>query len=124
MSPLNPSLALLCKLGSIAVHAGEMLSPDGHNPGRVALQQLLTDDEVKRWLAQMDEMAMLPKKRAVESNVTKGALPPKDRSRHGEHTGAYRPIEARTKKERRKGYVHGGDKQMREAQNRRRKTRP
>lgn len=59
----HPTVPVLCKLGSIAVHADEMLSPDGHAFDRVALQQLLADPEVVAWLAEMDKAAMLPKKR-------------------------------------------------------------
>jgi hypothetical protein len=62
-SALNPSPALLCKLGSIVVHVEEMMSPKGHAFDRIALQKLLNDAEVKAWIWQMDEMAMLPAKR-------------------------------------------------------------
>lgn len=62
-NPLQPSNGLLCKLGSIAVHADEMLSPDGHAFDRAALQQLIADPDVKAWLALMDAAAMVPKKR-------------------------------------------------------------
>lgn len=62
-TPLQPSPALLCKLGSIAVHADEMMSADGHAYDRVALQQLITDPEVANWIAQMNAMAMVPRKR-------------------------------------------------------------
>ena len=61
--PLKPGAALLCKLGSIAVHADELLSPDGHAFDRTALDQLIADDEVKAWIAAMAKMAMLQKKR-------------------------------------------------------------
>jgi hypothetical protein len=60
---MNPSLTLLVKLGSIAVHVEEMLSPEGHAFDRAALQSLLDDVEVKAWLTEMDAMAFLPKKR-------------------------------------------------------------
>ncbi len=60
---LNPSINLLVKLGSIAVHVDEMLSPDGHNFDRVAIEQLLKDPEVKDWIKQMTAAAMLPVKR-------------------------------------------------------------
>jgi hypothetical protein len=60
---LQPSVALLVKLGSIAVHAEELLSPQGHQFDRAALQTLFEDQEVKAWIAQMTEMAMLPVKR-------------------------------------------------------------
>jgi hypothetical protein len=60
---LKPSPALLCKLGSIAVNAKELLSPAGHEFDRVALDQLIADPEVVAWLAQMDAAAMVPKVR-------------------------------------------------------------
>ena len=63
MNILNPALTLLVKLGSIAVHAGELLSPDGHEFDRVALDQLLRDPEVLAWLEAMDAAAMVPKTR-------------------------------------------------------------
>jgi len=58
--PLKPSVALLVKLGSIAVHVEEMMSPKGHQFDRVALQTLLNDAEVVEWRKAMDKMAMLP----------------------------------------------------------------
>lgn len=61
--PLAPGLGLLVKLGSIAVHADEMFSDDGHHFDKVALQQLLVDQEVVAWIAKMTEMAMVPRKR-------------------------------------------------------------
>lgn len=60
---LSPTPALLCKLGSIAVHADEMLSKDGHHFDRIALQQLIADPEVVEWVEAMNAMAMLPRKR-------------------------------------------------------------
>lgn len=62
-NPLQPSPALLVKLGSIAVHVDEFLSPDGHDFDRIAIVQLLQDPEVKEWVKQMTGMAMLPVKR-------------------------------------------------------------
>ena len=59
----KPSLALLCKLGSIVVHVEEMLSPAGHGFDRIALDQLLSDAEVKAWIADMEFAAMVPKMR-------------------------------------------------------------
>ena len=61
--PLKPGAALLVKLGSVAVHAEEFLSPKGHEFDRVALDQLLADPEVRAWLRAMDGMALLPRKR-------------------------------------------------------------
>lgn len=60
---LAPRIALLVKLGSIAVHVDEMLSSDGHAYDRVALQSLLSDPEVVEWISKMDAAAMVPKKR-------------------------------------------------------------
>ena len=59
----KPSLSLLVKLGSIVVHADEMLSPKGHVYDRLALQQAIADTEVQEWLKEMDKMALLPVKR-------------------------------------------------------------
>ena len=59
----NPPASLLVKLGSIAVHADEFLSPDRHDFDRVALQQLLADKEVREWIAAMDTLALIPRKR-------------------------------------------------------------
>jgi len=63
--PLKPSLALLVKLGSIAVHVDEMLKPGGHEVDRIAIGALLRDAEVKAWMKSMDDMAMLPKQRVT-----------------------------------------------------------
>lgn len=61
--PLKPTPTLLCKLGSIIVHAEELASPDGHGFDKIALEQLIDDPEVNQWVRAMDAMAMLPKKR-------------------------------------------------------------
>jgi hypothetical protein len=61
--PLKPAATVLIKLGSLAVHADELLSPKGHDFDRVALKQLLADPEVVAWLAEMGKMAFLPVKR-------------------------------------------------------------
>lgn len=63
MNMMQPSAALLCKLGSVAVHSEELLSPSGHDFDRAALNTLLADTEVVEWLALMDAAAMLPVKR-------------------------------------------------------------
>lgn len=60
---LNPSAALLCKLGSIIVHIEEMYSDDGQAYDKAALDQLLSDPEIVEWRNAMDSMAMLPRKR-------------------------------------------------------------
>lgn len=62
-APLNPTPALLCKLGSIVVHIEEAYSTEGHAFDMSAVSALLHDPEVTEWLDAMDKMAMLPKKR-------------------------------------------------------------
>lgn len=61
--PLKPSVTVLIKLGSIAVHAEELTSPKGHQFDKAALDTVLHDPEVREWLSQMDKLAFLPKKR-------------------------------------------------------------
>ena len=61
--PLKPPPVILIKLGSIAVHVEEMLSPKGHEYDRLAIQSLLSDPDLKEWIADMDKLAFLPKKR-------------------------------------------------------------
>jgi hypothetical protein len=62
---LSPPPSLLCKLASIAVHADEYLSPDGHPFDRDALVSALTDPEVVEWVAAMSAAAMAPRKRST-----------------------------------------------------------
>lgn len=59
--PLKPSLGLLVKLGSIAVHCDEMLSPSVHDFDKIAIQQLLNDPDVAAWIKAMG--AFMPVKR-------------------------------------------------------------
>ena len=59
--PLKPSIALLCKLGSIAVHVDEYLSDDGREIDWSVLQSLIDDPEVKQWTRDMG--VYLPRKR-------------------------------------------------------------
>lgn len=61
--PLKPSASLLCKLGSVIVHADELASPNGHDFDRIALATLMQDAEVKAWLSSMQAMALVPLKR-------------------------------------------------------------
>jgi len=60
---LKPAITLLVKLGSIAAHVDELASPSGHIFDKIAVAGLLNDPEVKDWLAQMNKMAMIPRKR-------------------------------------------------------------
>lgn len=52
---LNPSLA--SKLASVVVHAGEMMSSDGHHFDRIALQQAIADPEVQEWIRGLGPLA-------------------------------------------------------------------
>ena len=63
MNPLDPSAGVLVKLGSIAVHAEEMLSPGGSHFDNAALDSLLADPEIVAWRKEMDALALLPVKR-------------------------------------------------------------
>jgi len=58
---MTPSITLLCKLGSIAVHVDEALSAEGHPFDWAATRLLLNDPEVKQWIADMG--VLLPQKR-------------------------------------------------------------
>ena len=60
---LTPPATLLVKLGSLAVHVEELHSPNGHHLDRSAIDGILSDPEVRQWLTEMDELAMLPVKR-------------------------------------------------------------
>lgn len=68
MRRTEPSLTLLCKLGSIVVHADELTEPVDARKGTAphefdlsALRALIDDPEVKEWIEAMG--AMLPLKR-------------------------------------------------------------
>ena len=60
---LKPSVSLLSKLGSIAAHVEEWLSPSGHPFDRIGLDKLLADPEVREWMDAMDREALIPRKR-------------------------------------------------------------
>ena len=62
-SPLHPSASLLVKLGSIITHMQELTGTTGHIVDKHALDTLWSDPEVVAWIAAMDKMAFLPKKR-------------------------------------------------------------
>ena len=62
-NPLLPTPALLCKLGSILVHAEEMTSPHSHPVDQATFLQPAVDPEVVEWRTQMIKMGLLPVKR-------------------------------------------------------------
>jgi len=61
--PLAPSAVLLCKLGSIIVHAEEGLSDSGHVVDIDTFYDLLGEADVQEWFEGMRSMALLPVKR-------------------------------------------------------------
>lgn len=63
MEPLNPTLSLLSKLGSLAVYAEEMLGHEYHASERAAIQSLLEDEEVQQWLKEMHQLSLIYRKR-------------------------------------------------------------
>jgi hypothetical protein len=67
MTIMNPSPALLVKLGSIIVHFDEFNSPGGHEYDLHTAHQLMADPDVKEWMDEMNGAAMLPVKRNPRS---------------------------------------------------------
>lgn len=63
IDPLAPSVGLLVKIGSIAVHADEFTSSDGHEFDLTALKTLFGDPEVSEWIKAMTAKGFLPVKR-------------------------------------------------------------
>lgn len=64
-------LSLLIKLGSIAVHADEMLSPDGREVDKHTIKDLLSQPDVVQWLK--DNAVMLPRKRVGKGYDDRGS---------------------------------------------------
>jgi hypothetical protein len=65
-NPLAPPARVLCKIGSIITHVEEAVSNGGHVFDLIALQALLVDPEVQRWLGAMGSRALIPLKRKRE----------------------------------------------------------
>ena len=61
--PMKPSSKILIYLGSIAVHADELTSKDGHPFDLITTRGLLDDPELKAWIKSMTKLALLPVKR-------------------------------------------------------------
>lgn len=78
--PFKPDVNVLVALGSLAVHIQELLETPSHFVGKTlvdqieglaasavydlsAIRQCLDGESVRIWLAEMDKMALLPKKR-------------------------------------------------------------
>lgn len=69
LDPLNPSLALLAKLGSLVVHIEEYMSPTGHDFDRQAILTGLQDDDLQSWLDQMTMLQFVPVRRDLKSTA-------------------------------------------------------
>ena len=63
MDTLHPPITVLVALGSLAVHIEEFLSPTGHLADKIAIDSILAQPEVRKWLAEMEKFAFLPVKR-------------------------------------------------------------
>ena len=63
MSVFDLKASLACKLASIVVHSDEFLSSDGHIFDKIALQQLLADNEVQTWIQHMGNFAPVKRRR-------------------------------------------------------------
>lgn len=61
--PLKPDAATLCHLASVAVHADEFLSKNGHPLDKLALEQALKQPAVQEWLKAMTKQGLAPVKR-------------------------------------------------------------
>lgn len=65
-------LGTLIKLGSIAVHADEMLSADGREVDKQTVKNLLADPDVVKWIK--DNVVYLPRKRVGADYDDRGPL--------------------------------------------------
>lgn len=61
--PLNPSMAVLAKLGSLVVHSQEARTHEGHTMDVLAITSILSDPEVEAWVKAMQEKALVPVRR-------------------------------------------------------------
>lgn len=65
---IEPTLSLLCKLGSIVVHADEATEHGGHEFDVIAIRNVLNDPEVAAWISGMTRKGFLPVKRSARAN--------------------------------------------------------
>lgn len=72
MAKVQVELSLLVKLGSIAVHADEMISPDGREVDKHTLRNLLDDADVVKWIE--ENKVYLPRKRVGKDYDDRGVL--------------------------------------------------
>ncbi len=65
-------ITLVVKLASLAVHAREMLGPNGHDFDRIALRQVADDPEVLAWIATLGPLAPQPRNATPTEDTTDG----------------------------------------------------
>ena len=70
---LKPSISILCKLGSLAIHDLEFNGPNRDALDLIAAKQILTDPEVVEWLEQMQKIALITRPRIPISELVKAA---------------------------------------------------
>jgi len=57
---LHPTISVAVKLASIAVHADELISSNGHSVDVQAIRSLLADEELRAYLEILRPLALLP----------------------------------------------------------------
>jgi hypothetical protein len=65
----EPSISLLCKLGSITRHVEEIASDTGYPFDIEILKTLVGDPEIIEWISEMDDMALIPARQHLEETV-------------------------------------------------------
>lgn len=63
ISPLNPDVRTLAKLGSIVAHVEEFFSSGAHEFDKAAIDALVQEPDVRAWLDGMRRLALLPVRR-------------------------------------------------------------
>ena len=64
MKAFQLDAALASKIASVIVHADEMFSEDGHYFDKIALQQAVSDPEIKAWIKSLGPLAPLKRRKA------------------------------------------------------------
>ena len=65
---IRPSVDVAIKVASALVHAQEFMSAAGHPHDQLAFDSLMGDREVRSWLATLNAMALLPRKRSNDES--------------------------------------------------------
>jgi hypothetical protein len=62
-------IRLLSKLGSIAVHIGELFGPHGAPEDKIAIESLLNDPDIIHFLKDMGPLVPEPRNKSDEPNT-------------------------------------------------------